>query len=195
MRTRAIGFVLAVLLVASCVVQAGEPVKAYKNLIFGESKNETNKMIMADKSLSGSVWACLTKVGSEQYGVECEFDNDRLYLVRLTANFLFSPRIYNIAYFEKALDEAETLRDVIEAQYGEPHEVVDISCISPKDGQIAYRYAWNIDGVKIVTIGVARQQYNYWAVMTIGYIPILTEIASMKAQEKEEQITGSAKDF
>jgi len=49
--------------------------------------------------------------------------------------------------------------------------------------------------VKAITIGVACLRYEYWAELSIGYIPILSEIGARESQEKAEQITGSASDF
>lgn len=195
MRTRLGIMVLVVLALLAWTVQASEPVKAYKGLIFGEPQSETNKKVMADKSLQGNVWACFTKVGGEQYGVQFDFNEDRLYLIRLTSNFPFTTRKYGPQHFDRALAELDTLRRVIEAQYGPPHVANDISLLDMRDGRIAFKYAWNVDGVKAITIGVACLRYEYWAELSIGYIPILSEIGARESQEKAEQITGSASDF
>ena len=145
---------------------------------------------MADKSLQGNVWACFTKVGGEQYGIQFDFNEDRLYLIRLTSNFPFTTRKYGPQHFDNALAELETLRQVIEAQYGPPHVADDISFLDMKDGRVAFKYAWNIDGIKAITIGIACLRYEYWAELSIGYIPILEEMTAQEAQEKAEQITG-----
>lgn len=184
-------------LLLSCMVQAEEaPVKAYKNLTFLDSRSETTKKILADKSLQGNTYACFTKVGNEQYGVQFDFYQDKLYRVRLTSDFPFSTRIYGPSKFDTVLaSEVETLRRVIEAQYGPPHFVDDVTLLDMRSGLIRYRYLWVIDEVKEIKIGMACDGFQYWAELWIGYVPILEEIKAKEIMEEQKAIEGSMKDF
>lgn len=193
-----LAFVVVLLgLLLSWAAQAEQgPIKAYKNLTFLDSRSETTKKILADKSLQGNTYACFTKVGNEQYGVQFDFYEDKLYRVRLTSNFPFSTRIYGPSKFDTVLaSEVETLRRVIEAQYGPPHFVDDVTLLDMKDGLIRYRYAWVIDGVKEIKIGMACQAFQYWAELWIGYMPILEEIKAKEIMEEQKAIEGSMEDF
>lgn len=186
---------LVILLALSCMAIAGEPVKAYRNLVFGESRRETDRKIVADKALQGNSYTCFATLAGNRYGLECGFDQDRLFLIKFTANFTFTDRIYSASQFDKTLMEVETLRSIIETQYGPPHGVEDVSLLSAKDGKVAFRYYWEIDSVKAIMIGIAARQFKYWVEMSICHIPIMAEISARLAQQESTAVMDSAGDF
>ncbi len=143
LKMRSVIAAMTILLAISCMSVASEPVKAYRDLVFGESRRETDRKTTADK----------------------------------------------------ALMEAETLRSIIETQYGPPHGVDDIRLLSTKDGKVTFRYYWEIDNVKAILIGVAARQFRYWAEMSICYIPIMAEVSARADQQESDAVIDSAGDF
>lgn len=185
----------AVLLAIACVAKANEPVKAYRDLVFGESRRETDRKIIADKALQGNSYTCFATLAGKQYGLECGFDQDRLFLLKFTANYTFTDRVYSAMHFDKALAEVEILRSIIETQYGPPQGIDDASLLSMKDGKVTFRYYWEVDGRKAIMIGIAARQFKYWTEMAIGYIPIMAEISARLAEQESNAVIESADDF